>query len=351
MQKGDKVQVDISYGIMVDAVIKETNSGSPLYRNDACILSGFGDPVSLNNIHPLKIKSMIHPKIESLRPLAMRSHAGISFDPKKRGRQVLTDYSNQLWNDLEIIKKHEGDTERYMNKYVSLLSDWLSAKSRCLSTMITGPSNFNTRRNEKANNSEHNKFGYFMEWREKALHAITKPENTDIVKGSENAIEKMTAKLQKLESNQAFMKAINKTLRNKKLSDVEKVETICRDFPAVKESSVLSLLVPDNSGPLGFQSYSLTNNNATINRLKKDIIAENNRLQKYATGNKEYQISGIDVCENVEQNRIQILFDGKPESEMIQKLKSNGFRWSPRNSAWQRQLTTNGIYATKHVLA
>ena len=50
------------------------------------------------------------------------------------------------------------------------------------------------------------------------------------------------------------------------------------------------------------------------------------------------------------QNRLQILFDGKPDEETRAALKSNGFRWSPKNQAWQRQLTRNAEYAARQVL-
>ena len=39
--------------------------------------------------------------------------------------------------------------------------------------------------------------------------------------------------------------------------------------------------------------------------------------------------------------RYRFIFDGKPEQEIIATLKSNGFKWSPKNSAWQRQITSN----------
>ena len=47
--------------------------------------------------------------------------------------------------------------------------------------------------------------------------------------------------------------------------------------------------------------------------------------------------------------RLQVIFDGKPNAEARQIMKSNGFRWSPSNSAWQRQLTDNARYAVKRV--
>ena len=31
------------------------------------------------------------------------------------------------------------------------------------------------------------------------------------------------------------------------------------------------------------------------------------------------------------------------------ELKSRGFKWSPKNSAWQRKLTPNAIYITKRM--
>ena len=54
--------------------------------------------------------------------------------------------------------------------------------------------------------------------------------------------------------------------------------------------------------------------------------------------------------ENTEIMRLQLFFDGKPDSDIRDILKKNGFRWSPRNKCWQRQLTNNARYAMKQVL-
>ena len=52
---------------------------------------------------------------------------------------------------------------------------------------------------------------------------------------------------------------------------------------------------------------------------------------------------------NTEANRLQIFFDGKPDEATRTELKSNGFRWSPKAEAWQRQLTNNAYYAADYV--
>jgi hypothetical protein len=215
--------------------------------------------------------------------------------------------------------------------------------------MITGGANFPVRRHEKANQSEHNKYTAFREWRTKALNAITRPESTDIVKGTTGAADKMRAKLAKLEESQNNMKTANKILRNKKLSDVEKIDFIV-DTTTLNKDTAIQLLEPRHMCAFGYARFSLTNNSAKIRNLQKDINAEEAREHEYTEGNKEYTIAGVNICENVEQNRIQILFEDKPDEETRKKLKQNAFRWSPRNTAWQRQLTLNGIRAVKYVL-
>ena len=57
-----------------------------------------------------------------------------------------------------------------------------------------------------------------------------------------------------------------------------------------------------------------------------------------------------EIVRNAEENRLQILFDEIPDADTRDALKSNGFRWSPRNKAWQRQLTQNAEYAARRVL-
>lgn len=59
---------------------------------------------------------------------------------------------------------------------------------------------------------------------------------------------------------------------------------------------------------------------------------------------------GFQIVRNAEQNRLQIIFDGKPDEATRSALKSNGFRWSPRNNAWQRQLTDNAERAARRSL-
>lgn len=69
---------------------------------------------------------------------------------------------------------------------------------------------------------------------------------------------------------------------------------------------------------------------------------------------KERQHEGADkyfkIERNKDVNRLQLKFDGKPPQEQREILKKHGFRWSPTQEAWQRQLTPNAEYSIDYVI-
>ena len=58
-----------------------------------------------------------------------------------------------------------------------------------------------------------------------------------------------------------------------------------------------------------------------------------------------YEFEGGKVEANKQLNRLQIFFDDKPSADIRAELKANGFHWSPKEGAWQRQLNDNAIHA------
>lgn len=64
---------------------------------------------------------------------------------------------------------------------------------------------------------------------------------------------------------------------------------------------------------------------------------------------REKPFSGGKIVLNKAIDRVQLVFDGRPDSEVIAQLKARAFRWSPREGAWQRQLTQNGVWAAEAV--
>lgn len=110
--------------------------------------------------------------------------------------------------------------------------------------------------------------------------------------------------------------------------------------------SAVELLTPCY-GHIGFPSFSLSNNNANINRIKKRL-----ELAKRMKGTpeKEYTINGVRVVENYPENRLQVFFDDIPAKEIRDSLKQHGFRWSRHNSCWQSYMNRRNIDFIKELL-
>lgn len=62
------------------------------------------------------------------------------------------------------------------------------------------------------------------------------------------------------------------------------------------------------------------------------------------------EFPGVKLVQNTTLDRIQLLFDGKPDTDTIRDLKGEAFRWSPRQGAWQRKNTNNGVQAAYRIL-
>ena len=64
---------------------------------------------------------------------------------------------------------------------------------------------------------------------------------------------------------------------------------------------------------------------------------------------EEKSFNGGKIVHNKEINRIQFLFDSIPNEDIRKLLKSNGFHWSRREQAWQREFNQNCIRATERI--
>lgn len=166
-------------------------------------------------------------------------------------------------------------------------------------------------------------------------------DNRVISSDDPNAIQKLQDKLEMREKSQKYMKEVNAYYRK---------NGTCEGFPGMDAARAARL---DESvrqayswDKQPFPSYALTNNSAEIRRLKQ-------RIEKL-TVNQEvgfvgWTFDGGEVVANSEENRLQILFDEKPDEQKRSVLKGNGFKWSPSQGAWQRQLNDNAIYAASRM--
>jgi len=81
----------------------------------------------------------------------------------------------------------------------------------------------------------------------------------------------------------------------------------------------------------------------------KERIAHLEKLEHAETA-EENLPQDVKLVVNVEANRLQILFPGKPDEKIRSELKGRGFRWAPSEGAWQRHLTGVSAAYTKQWL-
>lgn len=193
-----------------------------------------------------------------------------------------------------------------------------------------------------------NKMGQSVKASEKAAYYEQKAEaaenNTAIYLDDDNAVEKLEQKLAGLVKLQEEMKAANKVVNNRKMTEEEKKAKLVE--MGYSETNAVKLLTPC-CGHTGFPSFSLSNNNANINRIKKRL--ELVKRMK-ATPEKEYTINGARVVENYPENRLHVFFDDIPAKEIRDSLKQHGFRWSRHNSCWQSYMNRRNIDFIKELL-
>ena len=280
--------------------------------------------------------------VSAIKDLANRAGQGISMNPERMGADLLQECECGLNAFLAQIPEelHEEYEKRYIAKY----SEWLHAMSRTFSVMVTGAGNFNNRRHQKMNDYEHSARERFETWREKVIKRVNRQQR--LVGWAE--VERLQNKLDTLTELQEKMKAVNKIVRNSKLSEIEQHEEL--EALGLSACTINEVMAEPQYSFLkkGFQTYQLSNNLAKIKATEQAI----KRHTAMATAeDTEFTFDGgkVSVCNSDE--RVRIYFDDIPDKETRDILKSNAFKWSPKNKAWQRQLTPSCMRATKDIVS
>lgn len=230
--------------------------------------------------------------------------------------------------------KIDSKVDSYAKKLADNINEANAIDVRVPSIMIAGPV-ISTSKKEKQNAARMKNIERYREI-EHILDSIQSIGSGGISADDKNAIPKLEKKLQNCIDSQNTMKEVNKYYR--KNGTLEGCPMISENLKLEIEESMKR----HPYYPVPFPPYALQNNNAEIKRLKDRIQQLKILNETEFTG---WDFKGGSVVVNKENNRLQILFDDKPNEDIRSKLKSNAFRWSPREKAWQRQLTENAFYA------
>lgn len=243
--------------------------------------------------------------------------------------------------DLMYHEKIDRLLEIYCRKLAENMNASYSIEARCPSILISGGGNFPVRKKEKQNAARDRNL---EEWNyiQGLLDKIRSVGTGGISSDDPQAVEKLEAKLAALEKHQEMMKAANAAIRMK---DPAKGDAKLAELGYTPED-IAKLRAPDFCGRIGYPAYELQNNNANIRRIRGRIAELKKRTESTPEG---WEFDGGRVVVNTTENRLQIIFDGKPNADVRTELKGEGFRWAPSQGAWQRQLTDNAMRAARRL--
>jgi len=230
------------------------------------------------------------------------------------------------------------------DRYARKLADNFNADSRinlmCPSVMIAGPANFPVKKKEKQNRAaerNHQEYQNIQKYLEKIRKILY---GSDIIKSDDkDAVEKLQEKLDSLQKKQEQMKTVNAYYRKHKTLD-GCPELSPEDIERLKQAMKADWHYQDKP----YLSFELSNNNQNIHATKARLERLKAAKEKETT---DYDTEHFKVVENTEMMRLHLFFHGKPHVEIREAVKHNGFRWSPKNNCWQRQLTNNAKYSLK----
>ena len=230
--------------------------------------------------------------------------------------------------------KIDALVDRYAKKLAANLNESHVIDGRVPPILIAGGGNFPVRKKEKQNAARDRNMGEYMEI-EKLLDKIKSVGTGGISADDDLAVEKLTKKLEGMESQQATMKVVNAYYRKHKTLEG------CPELTAEQVEKLKASMSQDwRKDPVPFPSYLLTNNNANIRRVRQRIEELSHKAEFVG-----WTFPGGEAKVNEAENRLQLIFADRPDADTRQALKSEGFKWAPSQGAWQRQLNQNAIRA------
>ena len=154
--------------------------------------------------------------------------------------------------------------------------------------------------------------------------------NRSISSDDPEALTRLREKLTVIEAKRAEAVSINKAIRASK-GDNDKAIAGLRAL-GLPAGLIVDYMAGDCFGYKGVAPFRLTNLASEARRIEKRIAALESTAARPSMAAE--QIGNVTISET--ENRVQLIFPGKPTTAVIAQLKKNGFRWAPSAGAWQR---------------
>lgn len=271
-------------------------------------------------------------------------------------------YRNSVNSAAHLVEQQKARTSAFyhdkldalLDRYARRLAQWTNDYNRNQasypSQFIAGAGNFNMRKHNRQMSREDSLWEEYRQI-EAILDKIRSVGTGPVDLADPHAREMLTERLNSQRQMLEDAKTANAYYRKHKtlegcpgLSEKNRAWLTRPGVFASGDGSPISLY----GSP--FPAYELASIRGKIERTEQRLAEFDRREQQAAEPQTGTAFDGGQIVRNIDLNRLQILFDTIPDADTRAALKRNGFRWSPKNQAWQRQLTDNAERAARQVL-
>ena len=292
---------------------------------------------------------------------ARNAHYCIHMSDYKPGSATAS-YRNSVNKAAQMVEQQKARVSAFyhdkldalLNSYARRLAQWTNDYNRNQasypSQFIAGAGNFNMRKHNRQMSREDSLWEEYRQI-EAILDKIRSVGTGPVDLADPHAREMLTERLNSQHQMLEDAKTANAYYRKHKtlegcpgLSEKNRAWLTRPGVFASGDGSPISLY----GSP--FPAYELASIRGKIERTEQRLAELDRREQQAAEPQSGTAFDGGQIVRNIDLNRLQILFDAIPDADTRAALKQNGFRWSPKNQAWQRQLTDNAERAARQVL-
>ena len=292
---------------------------------------------------------------------ARNAHYCIHMGDYKPGSATAS-YRNSVNSAAKMVEQQKARVSTFyhdkldalLNSYARRLAQWTNNYNRNQasypSQFIAGAGNYNMKKHNRQMSREDSLWEEYRQI-EAILDKIRSVGTGPVDLADPHAREMLTERLNSQRQMLEDAKAANAYYRKHKTLE---------GCPGLSEKNRAWLTRPGvfasgDGSPISrygspFPAYELASIRGKIERTEQRLAELDRREQQAAEPQTGTAFDGGQIVRNIDLNRLQILFDAIPDAGTRAALKQNGFRWSPKNQAWQRQLTDNAERAARQVL-
>jgi len=298
---------------------------------------------------------------------ARRAHSATSWTPEKRAEQERDAYTAHLaavraqLAPIAETEEQRAELDRLMTDYAAayLAKTYavLDARARTMNPMVTGPARFPTARNRKRMETELRRDEEREAWSIRAqarmrrtIEAMRTPEQieTDAYNDLARHLARTLAALEKIDANDPQLHGIDRAGIAANAAERLKRAAARGDRAAVRRALADAAAWQERTGRRVWAARAAVWRCAE--EPERPAGAEEPAAPRSGPETIHDDGNGTTIERDPEADRVRIRFPGKPEPEVLARLKATGWRWSRSEGAWQRKDTMAARHVARQIV-